>query len=225
MKKHLLITLFVSTTAFASVPLEQELNSLAVPSDTAMTSTAKDKLYTIQSRFAPLKNRHEISFAAGKNLNQDGHLVSNQFGAQYRYHINDKWALGGNFFKVNNELSSSGKKLLNDNGVIPDRDFVKTQMDAMVEYNLFYGKMRLDMDKVVYFDQYWGIGAGQVQLGRSTATAAVLDAGIAFWMGKWGSARLGMKNDFYKEQNLNGSTSVHNMIGYLAFGMMLGGEK
>ena len=44
------------------------------------------KLYTIQSRFAPLKNRHEISFAAGKNLNQDGHLVSNQFGAQiWRY--------------------------------------------------------------------------------------------------------------------------------------------
>jgi outer membrane beta-barrel protein len=223
--KKLLFTLFVSTSVFASVPLEQELNSLAVPSDTAMTSTAQDKLYTIQSRFAPLKNRHEVSFVAGKNLNQDGHLDSNQYGAQYRYHINDKWALGGNFFKVNNELSSSGKKLLNQNGVIPDRDYVKTQMDAMVEYNLFYGKMRLDMDKVVYFDQYWGIGAGQVQLGRSTATAAVLDAGIAFWMGKWGSARLGLKNDFYNEQNLNGSTSVHNMVGYMAFGMMLGGEK
>lgn len=226
MKKLILLTLALSSlTAMANTPaLEQELNALAVPQDQALVNTSKDKLYTIQSRFANLNKRHEIGFVGGKNLNQDGHLDSNQFGALYRFHINDKWALGANYFKVNNELSPAGKKLVNDKGILPDRDFVKSQMDAIVEYNLFYGKMRFDMDRVVYFDQYWGVGAGQVELGNSNTTAMVLDAGFAFWLGKWGSARLGLKNDFYTEQNLNGSTSVHNMVGYFAFGMMLGGE-
>jgi len=223
--KHIIFaaTLFITLSAHAA--LEQELKSLELPQDSGLVSTKSDQLYAIQSRFSPLKNRHEIGFSGGKNLNQDGHLDSNQYGLLYRYHINDKWGVGLNHFQMNNSLSSAGKKLLNDNGVIPDRDYVSSQTDLMVEYNLFYGKMRLDLDKVVYFDQYWALGAGQVELGRGSSTAAVLDAGIAFWIGKWASARMGLKNDFYTENNLNGSTRVHNMVGYLAFGFMLGGGK
>ncbi len=224
MKKLLFIIALASMTS-AYAALEQELKSLELPQDSSLVSTKSDQLYAIQSRFSPLKNRHEIGFTGGKNLNQDGHLDSNQYGVLYRYHLNDKWGVGLNHFQMNNTLSSAGKKLLNDNGVIPDRDFVIAQTDLMLEYNLFYGKMRLDLDKVVYFDQYWSIGAGQVELGRGSTTAAVLDAGIAFWIGKWASARMGLKNDFYTEQNLNGSTRVHNMVGYLAFGVMLGGGK
>jgi outer membrane beta-barrel protein len=219
----LLATCSFTLGALAST-LESELNSLAIPADKAAVSVAKDKLYSIQGRFAPLKNRHEFSLSLGKNVNQDGNLDSNQWGGMYRYHINDKWAVGGNYFRMNNELSSSGSKLLADKGIIPDRDFITQQTDLMAEYNLFYGKLRFDMEQVTYFDQYIGLGVGQLSLGRGNATAAVVDVGLAFWVGKKLSARMGMKNDFYKEQNLSGSTNVHNMVGYFAFGYLLGGN-
>jgi len=227
-KLFLLSVVLLASSAFAntssSSPLEAELNSLAVPSDRSMVST--DKLYSIQSRLFPLKNRHELGLIGGKNLNQDGSINSNQFGGLYRYHLSDKWAVGLNYFKVNNELSPAGKKLVNDKGVLPDRDYVKSQTDVVAEYNLFYGKMRFDLDRVVYFDQYWDVGVGQVALGRGNSTAVVVDAGIAFWFGKMMSARMGLKNDFYNEKSLSGgSTSVHNMVGYLSFGILLGGVQ
>ena len=226
MKKLIVATLFLSSAAFgATATLDSELDSLAIPADKGITSTASDKVFAIQSRFSPLANRHELGFSAGKNLNIDGHLESNQWGGLYRYHITDRWAMGLNYFKVNNELSSSGKKLVNDRGILPDRDYLKSQTDVMAEYNLFYGKMRFDLEKVVYFDQYIAVGAGSAQLGSGNATAYVLDAGFAFWFGKRGGARIGLKNDFYTEKNLNGSTNVHNMVGYLSFSLLLGGEK
>jgi len=227
-------TFFLTTLALLALPvfaqttsssLDAELDALAVPMDKAMISTANDKLYSIQPRLYPLKHRHELGFIGGKNLNQDGHLDSTQWGGLYRYHINDKWGIGLNHFRMNNELSAAGKKLVNDKGVLPDRDYVVSQTDLVAEYNLFYGKMRFDLDQVVYFDQFWNIGAGQVELGNGNATALVVDAGFAFWIGKMMSARMGLKNDFYKEENLNGSTNVHNMVGYLSLGVLLGGAQ
>lgn len=224
--KKFFTAIVLTTFAFnaAAADLENELNDLAIPADQGATNVSQDTLYAIQARHAPLKNRHEIAFSGGKNLNQDGHVESNQWGGLYRYHITDKWAVGLNHFRMTNELSTSGKALLAQNGVVPDRDFVEAQTDLMAEYNLFYGKIRMGMDQVVYFDQYWGLGAGNVQMGNGSASAAVLDVGVAFWLNRWGSARLGLKNDFYSEKTNSGSSSTYNMVGYLAFGIMLGGE-
>lgn len=229
MKKSTKIVLLLASFLFAMASrasqLETELSGLAMPLNKGPVSIAKDKLYSVQSRFAPLSGKHEFAMSGGKNLNQDGYINSNQFGTLYRYHINDSWSVGANFFKMNNALSSSGQKLLNDRGVIPDRDYIKNQIDAMAEYNLFYGKLRFNMEQVTYFDQYIALGAGQVSLGKGSAMAAIVDTGLAFWVGKRMTARMGLKNDFYREQNLNGSTNVHNMVGYVAFGYMFGGQK
>lgn len=225
LKNILLVSsLFVTVANVSASQLESDLANLAVPENQGPVSVAKDKLFAIQSRYNPLDNRHEMAFNLGKNFNQDGHIDSNQWGANYRYHINDKWAVGMNHFRMNNELSDSGKKLLNNQSVIPERNLIKSQTDVMAEYNLFYGKLRFNMDQVTYFDQYIGLGAGSLELIDGNATAAVVDVGIAFWIGKNGSARMGVKNDFYKEQNDSGSTNIHNMVGYLAFGYLLGGN-
>lgn len=225
LKEKIAIILLLVSCGASAAKLESELSSLAMPADRGAVSIAKDKLYSVQSRFTPLGNRHEFALSGGKNVNQDGHLNSNQFGAMYRYHLNNSWSLGANFFKVNNTLSSSGEKLLNEKGVIPDRDYVKHQIDVMAEYNLFYGKLRFNMEQVTYFDQYISFGVGQVALGNGDTTAAIVDTGLAFWIGKNMSARMGLKNDFYKEENFNGSTNVHNMVGYVAFGYLFGGVK
>jgi outer membrane beta-barrel protein len=225
-KFHTTIALagLLATGAYAA-DLESELNGLALPSDQGVANVSQDKLYAVQMRHAPLKNRHELGFTGGKNLNQDGTLESNQWGGLYRFHINDKWAVGLNHFRMTNELSASGKRQLEQTGTVADKDFIENQTDLMAEYNLFYGKIRTGSDSVLYFDQYWGLGVGQVQMGRGSATAAVVDAGLAFWISKWGSARVGLKNDFYSEKTLTGSSSnTYNMIGYMAFGILLGGE-
>jgi outer membrane beta-barrel protein len=207
-----------------AVTLESELEALAVPANQGPVSVA-DKLYAIQSRFAPLARRHEFAFSLGNQVNQVGHLNTNMMGGMYRYHVNDSWALGVNHFRMHNELSATGKRLLSAKGELPDRDFIAHQTDLMVEYNLFYGKMRFNMEQVTYFDQYLALGVSQLALGRGNTTGFVADAGVAFWLGKNASARLGLKNDFYKEQNYNGAANVHNVSGYVAFGYLLGGNQ
>ena len=76
--KKLILSLVIASSVNAFAALEQELKSLELPQDSSLVSTKSDQLYAIQSRFSPLKNRHEIGFTGGKNLNQEwklNHLI------------------------------------------------------------------------------------------------------------------------------------------------------
>ena len=127
-----------------------------------------------------------------------------------------------NVNKVFNEFSSSGDTLLKRDDILPDKDFLKFQADAAMEFNLFYGKFRFSMDQVFYFDQYVAFGLGMAELRRGSTPLITTDIGFVFWMGSNGSLRLGLKNDVYEEQHLDGSSSLnHNMITHLSVGYLL----
>ena len=164
--------------------LEKRLEALHMPDNKPPRILNTDKLYSFHNRYSPLSRRHEISIAVGRNLTIDGFLNSNQIGGAYRYHFNDRWALALNINKVFNEFSSSGDTLLGRDSILPDKDFLKFQADAAMEYNLFYGKFRFGMDQVFYFDQYVAFGLGVADLRRGTSPLVMADIGFAFWMGK-----------------------------------------
>ncbi|MCY4523280.1 MAG: outer membrane beta-barrel domain-containing protein [Halobacteriovoraceae bacterium] len=203
--------------------LEMRLEALNMPDNKPPKIVNTDKLYSFHNRYSPLSDRHEVSVLLGRNLNIDGFLNSNQLGASYRYHFTDRWGLVVNANKVFNEFSSSGDTLLSRDDILPDKDFLKFQADVAAEYNLFYGKFRFSMDQVFYFDQYVALGVGMAELSRGATWLATADVGLAFWMGTRGSFRLGIKNDFYEEQHLNGTTSFnHNLVAYLSAGYLIG---
>ncbi len=103
---------------------------------------------------------------------------------------------------------------------VPDVPYASTRADAMLEYHVFYGKFRWSVETVSYFDQYIGLGAGQVEMNTGTEISYVGDIGFAFWLGKWGSARIGLKDYYYKEQYRAGASMEHNLHAHLDMGYL-----
>ena len=90
----------------------------------------------------------------------------------------------------------------------------------MVEFNPCYGKFRWSADSVSYFDQYVALGAGQIAQNTGTDTAAVADIGLAAWLGKWGSLRLGLKDYYYAEHYRTATQNTNNLHAHLDMGYL-----
>jgi outer membrane beta-barrel protein len=208
-----------ATTQKSSESLENQLKSLDATNQ-APASVSTEKLYSVQSRYTPLRHVSEITFGGAKNMTGDSFLDTNQIEVGYRFHFNDRWAVGLSYAWVDNEFKSDADNLKATSGAIPDVPYAITRQDLLVEYNAFYGKFRWTADSVSYFDQYWALGPGMVQMNTGNSTAAVADAGFAIWMGQWGSARLGLKDYYYSEQYRSGATMTSNLHAHLDVGYL-----
>ena len=152
----------------------------------------------------------------------DSHLESTQLTGAYRYHINSKFSLGLRHSIFNNNLSAAGDELFDQESILPDSDYSIKSTELFGTYNLFYGKLRVSSKRVVYFDNYVTLGYGTVELATMETSTYSADIGVAFWLGKHMSTRLGFKNDFYMQQKKKGNESAHNMMGYVEFGYLFG---
>lgn len=204
--------------------LEAQLDQLALPSNQAPVNLSQEKLYSVQSRFIPLKSRFELSVGGAHNFSGDRFLSTNDVGGTLRYHLTDRWSLGASVWRVTNSLTSSGNALLADVGRLPDSTYASLRADVSATYNLFYGKFRLGMDKVLYFDQYVSLGAGRVNRDNGATMAYVGDIGFVFWLGGRASLRLGMKDYYYREDRRLSSGMQHNFMGHVDIGILLGGS-
>lgn len=222
MKNILLVILALPTIAFAATPapelsLEDQMKTLDI-NNRAPESVTKEKLYSVQNRYLELKNKNELTLGVAQNLTGDSFLLTQVFNVAYRFHINDRFSVGLAHGFFQNQFSNSGKHLLVSEGVTPDVAYARNTTDLTVEYNILYGKFRLSMDQVLYFDFYGALGAGRAELNSGMQNAAVADTGFVFWLGKWGSARLGVKDYFYKEPKVLSATTTHNLHGHLDIG-------
>lgn len=231
----LFVLLMVSTNGYAAdaptqdtaqapkeetVDLEKELESLNLPDNKLPAGASVERLYSVQSRYNPLGGKHEISLGGARLFNADN-FISNQINLTYRFHFSNDWsvALGGSM--VFNSFSSLGERLYDDAKLAPDLAYAKFRTDLMANYNLLYGKFRLSMEEVLYFDVYLGLGGSYQILGSGATAGAAGDIGFVFWLGKWGSVRLGLKDHYYKEVRQTSSGMTHNLLGHLDFGVLL----
>ncbi len=225
-----LLALLLSNGARASTAeaplgnLEDQLNLLNLPGNQAPASIANEKLYAVQTRYAPLTHRSEIVLGGGLNVTGSGFLDTKEASLGYRFHFGDRWSLGLSGSLVNNSLTNTAQLLISREGIIPDVAYAKYRADATLGFNVFYGKFRLSMDQVFYFDQYASIGAGVAGMNTGSAPAAVADLGFAFWMGRSGVVRFGVKDYFHQEKRNLGQNMVHNVHGHLDVGILLGGD-
>lgn len=211
-----------SVSSFAKTDLEKKLDALSIPDDKVTPVLSKDKLHIVNTRYSSLTNRHELTMAGANNFTSESHLETKQVFASYRYHINSKWSLGLRHSIYGNELSSSGKRLFKDKSLLPDSDFAYKSTEFLGTYNGLYGKLRWNADTVVYFDQYFTLGYGDIDLESGPTKTYSLDLGMAFWIGKHMSSRIGLKNEFYKQTKLTGDENTHNAMGYIEFGYLFG---
>lgn len=207
----------------ASGSLENELNSLAVPSNQIPPMVASEKMYAVQNRYAPLTYRSEVTLGGSKNFTPDGMMISQQLDLAYRFYLSDRWFVGTSGSYVFNSLSNAGQRLMQQEHLLPDIAYAKYRADLLGGFNIFYGKFRFNMDKAYYFDQYVALGPGVVMLDTGTAPAAVADVGFSFWFGRTASVRLGLKDYFFQERRRLSKGMVHNLLGHLDVGVLFGG--
>lgn len=204
--------------------MEEQLDSLALPSNQAPANVSTERLYSVQTRYAPLQKRYELGIIGGYNMTNADFVDSKSVGANVRYHFNDKHSFGISYMQFENKLDKTGQDLLERQSLLPDVDYISSVTEANYGYNLFYGKFRLGMSKVFYFDQYWNFGAGAVDLNSGIAPMINIEGGLAFWMGKRGSIRLGFKNLIFEESNLTGNRINHDLLSTLSINILFGGE-
>jgi outer membrane beta-barrel protein len=218
--------LFFSLSANAENDLGEQLEALKLPSNVAPAGVTSEKLYSVQNRFTRLDRRFEFNLGGAKNFTGNGLLSMHQLNAGVIYHLNDRWSVSASGSYGFNDFTDSAYRLMQNEGIVPDAAIVKWRSDLLANYNLFYGKFRMNMDQVFYFDQYVAVGPGLVNTQYGTAPAAVLDIGFAVWFGKNWSARFGAKNDIYREKTMTGNDLVDHMLGHLEVGYLIGsGEQ
>jgi outer membrane beta-barrel protein len=222
--KYILLFFAFSSAAFAADSMEKNLEALNIPDDQISPTISRDKLYVLNTRYSSLTNRHEMTIFGANNFTADSHLISQNAGLTYRYHINPRWSVGLRHSEYYNKLSPAGKKLMNNkfNALLPDTDYAKSSDELFGCFNLFYGKMRMTQKDVIYFDQFVSLGLGRIDLASENTNMGSLDLGVAIWMGQHWSSRIGVRNEFYKQTNLRGEKSVHNANGYVEFGYLFG---
>jgi len=222
MKLNLLLiasTLALSFSALASeAPLEEQLKAVELPGNQAPTSVSKEKLYVYQTRYLPLRHKSEVSLGFGQNLTGPSFFTTRQFEVGYRFHLNDTWSLGFEQSFVSNDLTSDGQRLFTQDHIVPDMAYARQRSELTAGYNVFYGKLRFSADSVLYFDQYIALGGGIMMMNTGNLGAAVGDVGFAFWLGQWGSARIGFKDYFFNEPSRSSSFPSNNLHAHLDLG-------
>ncbi|HTL12304.1 MAG TPA: outer membrane beta-barrel domain-containing protein [Bdellovibrionota bacterium] len=215
----------MAADAPAEAPLDAQLQKLTLPSSELPPSASYEKLYSVQSRESGLSLRHEITASIGKSLVGQDFVNSFEVSGSYRFHFTDRWSLGFSGTYVNNSLTKAAQELISVESIYPDIVYPRYLADATVGYNLFYGKFRLSMDSVLYFDQYLELGGGLVGLTTGQQKAVVAGAGLAFWIGKNGTVRLGFKDYIYDEVRRLSSSVENNLEFHLDVGLLLGGKS
>lgn len=220
MKKYFIILAMVSSPAFSD-DLSSKLDDLNVPDDKVTDLLSEENLISVTGRYSSLDFRHEFSIKGANNFTSDSHLETRQLSGTYRFHLNSRWSVGASYHEYENKLSSAGERLFFEKAVLPDSDFAIKAADAFIGLHTVYGKLRLTSTQVVYFDHYINIGYGHVDLASGEQQMYTADTGFVFWVGKHGSFRLGVKNEFYRQQKLRESKNAHNAMGYLEVGVLL----
>lgn len=207
--------------------LDQQLEALSVPTNQALPGVSEEALYSVQSRYVSLRHRHEFALGAGRNFNSDSFVTSNNIDASYRFYLSDRWYLALDGSYVFNDWSSGADRLISSDGTtnstLADVAFARYRADLMAGYHLFYGKFRLSMDQVFYFDQYVALGPGYVDMVLGNQFGAVAEAGFVFWFGRSTSLRFSVKDYFIKEMRTKSQSWAHNIIGGLQVGYVFGG--
>ena len=229
--KYLLVMMVSLVAALGNVNantnegVERELESLQLPESTAGSFVAEEKLYSVQSRHASLNKRFELSLAGLEQFTDTGFIASREVALGVRYYFNSRWSLGGSYSYAFNELTEATDNFFALEGVLPKVAYTKSRVDATARYLLFYGKFRLSMDRVLYFDHYISLGPSLNVLDTGSYAGVAAETGIMFWLGQNWNVLFGVKNYSFFKDRLGGDDQefVNQAKIYLSAGFLFGG--
>ncbi len=215
----LALSFFVSGEFVSAQNLNEELKSLDLIA-AEMDGGSSKTLYSVQPRIRSLDRRFEVLFGGGQSLAGESLLNSRQLTVEAQFHFNEKWALAAAYSDISNEWTSSARNLIDEEGLVPDVDFVRSRSEMRLQYNVFYGKMRWFSDSISYFDQYVALGYASNDSRSGVNGGPVLDIGLSHWFKNTASIHWGLKDYHYQAQRQLDTVAINNVVAYLQIGYM-----
>lgn len=175
----------------------------------------------VQNRIVNRINRLEFAPQYFSVFGGDSYLSTHATGLDAHFHFNPKLSIGVNYFTAYNELTAEGKKLIEDDGLIPDVDFLKSGTIGTLNWYPIYGKFNLANLAIVHFDLYFLGGYGSVELSSGNSSAYTYGGGIGFWFSQHLSSRLEVRQLMYEASRDSGSVDMDLTLGSFSVGYLL----
>lgn len=172
----------------------------------------------IQKTYMPKTGRFQIFGGLSLSMND---VFYRTYGGQVRagYHFTETWGLELNSFFLTSSDSQektdlAGKQNLSVQNLSTPKNFY----GANLYYSSIYGKMALEDRRIIPFEFYQTLGAGQMTTNpTATSTAFYFGLGNLFSISKNSVLRADLSWYFYTSKTITGSNQSSNTI-FLTFG-------
>jgi outer membrane immunogenic protein len=180
----------------------------------------------VQDRAVVRRARIEISPSYENVLGGDAYNKTQELGLNVQYHINPHWSVGAKYGYAMNSLRPEGQNLLDGKTaggatLIPDIDYPKSEMLALLDWYPIYGKMNLYDLGIVHFDLYTILGAGLVELKSGTKPSYTAGGGLGIWWSKHLTTRLELRYQTYRATHYTGDSDMNLTVAGLQIGYLL----
>lgn len=179
------------------------------------------KIFVVQNRIVDRNTRFELAPKYFSVFGGDSFLDTQAIGLESHFHINPKFSLGAGYFQAYNQLTAEGKSLVDNDGLIPDTDFLKSGLTGTLNWYPIYGKFNLLDLAIVHFDLYLLGGYGQVELSSGSTNAYTYGGGIGFWISQHLTSRVEVRQFLFEAQRQNGPVDMELTLGSLSLGYLL----
>lgn len=194
--------------------------------DKARALNPDSTISIVQDRIVNRRKRIELSPEIAGVFGGDAYNSTTMYGINAHYHFTPRWSVGVKYLYDTNKLTKEGQYLIDDtsvngSGVIPDIDYPKSELMALVNWYPIYGKMNLYDLGVAHFDFYLLGGAGQIQLDSGSTSTFTAGGGLGIWWSKHLTTRAELRYQTYEAQRFTGSTRMNLTVAGLQIGYML----
>ena len=193
------------TMTFEVVDTEQTANQFEADKEAEL-----DLIRVIQHRPFLRRKRVEIAPFMGTNINDS--LVSFLLaGANVTYHLTEVMAIGLNGTWALGSETDLFNQVITDYDVFPEISKTRWAASLDFQYAFMYGKFAMFNTWIIPWDTYAVLGAGATQ--TQLATHPMLAAGIGqrYFMNRWFTLDLALRDSVYNEDYPGGSEVVNNI--------------
>jgi outer membrane beta-barrel protein len=177
----------------------------------AQKKAEQDLIRVIQRR--PFLRRRRFELAPGIATNINDSLVSFfMAGGSATYHLTEVMAIGASGSWALGSETDLFDQVITDYDVFPEISKIQWSASLDFQYAFMYGKFALFNTWIIPWDTYAILGAGATQ--TQLATHPILNIGIGqrYFMNRWFTLNLSLRDGVYNEDYPGGSQIVNNLV-------------
>ena len=170
-----------------------------------------DLIRVLQRR--PFLKRRRLEFApmAGTNINDP--LINAFFlGGSLTYHLTEVMAIGVTGTYAIGDQTDLYTDVIGDYDVFPEISQIIWDASLDFQYEFLYGKFALFNTWIIPWSTYALLGAGVTQTELDTNATITVGVGQRYFMNRWFTFNLMLRDGIYQEEYPGGSELVNNLV-------------